>query len=92
MSSPAPIASRADWDDVIDAIQETSQDIRDLRDEIADRRAEREGDDTVTDPDRADLDEVLERERLDRLDYETDGRLDGDYDPDPDPRDYDLDD
>ena len=91
MSSPAPVASRQYWNDVVNAIEETVIDIHDLREEIAQRRTDIEGD-PVTDPTDADRDaEIIERERRTRLDYETDGDLDGDYDPDPtDERDLDA--
>ncbi|MFG2042235.1 hypothetical protein [Dactylosporangium sp. NPDC048998] len=86
MSQPAPITSRADWDDVVDALQETVDDIRDLRADFQQRQTE-QGGDQVTDPDYDEQELDDERRRRDEeLDADADGRVDGNYDPDLDDR------
>ncbi|MGI5238640.1 hypothetical protein [Dactylosporangium sp. CA-139066] len=88
MSQPAPVASRADWDDVVVAVQETVDDIRDIAAEFRQRSADLRQEQTMTDPDH---DYELEEQQLDddrrrdeELDAQDDGRVDGRYDADLD--------
>jgi hypothetical protein len=85
MSQPAPITSRADWDDVVDALAETVDDIRDTRARFAEALDELRGDQEMADPDRDEQERDDElRRRDEELDAAADGRVDGNYDPDPD--------
>ncbi|MFD0580883.1 hypothetical protein [Dactylosporangium darangshiense] len=43
MSQPAQVTSRADWDDVVGAIAETVDDIRDIAAEFRQRSADMRG-------------------------------------------------
>ncbi|GAA4259807.1 hypothetical protein GCM10022255_085940 [Dactylosporangium darangshiense] len=88
MSQPAQVTSRADWDDVVGAIAETVDDIRDIAAEFRQRSADMRGEQTVTDPDHArDIEDQQlddDRRRDEELDAQYDGTADGRYDTDLD--------
>ncbi|MEV6924004.1 hypothetical protein AB0M46_05750 [Dactylosporangium sp. NPDC051485] len=84
MSQPAPVTTAADWRDVVDALEETVDDIRDLREDFAEalERLRQEQDMTSPGNDDHRRDEELEhdeRRREEELDAQDDGRVDGDY-------------
>lgn len=92
MTMPADVTTAYDWDRLVLLLRALYRQVDQLYQRITDPELEDANrdakEDTVTDPDRdydadtAARDAELEQERLDRLDYETDGRLDGDYDRD----------
>jgi hypothetical protein len=84
MTMPAPITSEHAWAELVEALYQTRDDIAALRDGITgrdthDMQEETPMTDYWADPDREAL---IEDEREKRADFESDGRLDGDYDPD----------
>jgi hypothetical protein len=91
MTQPAEITSRADWEllrtnlrEVYEQIDDLYQRITDPGDDDAEKRDEKEDPVPDQDLDPADGPDVQaeeEDERQRRLDHETDGVLDGDYDP-----------
>jgi hypothetical protein len=82
VTQPAQVTDPRDWAEMVQAATWTASRIDDLRDWIGGLRG---GDDTAErDAAERDLEAERERERLDRLDYESDFDLDGDYDPQPD--------
>lgn len=85
MSQPAPVTDPRDWADMVAAAYYTASRIDDLRNWIAALRDPDRNPDRDTEHDAAErgLDAEQEQQRLDRLDYETDLDLDGDYDLDP---------
>ncbi|MEU7906423.1 hypothetical protein [Actinoplanes sp. NPDC049118] len=95
MTMPAEVTSATDWDRLVTTLRAQYGDIDDLYQRItdpeADEQQEPEEDDIMTDPytdaeRQAEVDdraaEYADEERV-RLDAETDGRVDGDYDIDP---------
>ena len=84
MTAPAEVTSERAWAELVDALYETSADIKALRKQItgSDEMESKPVNEHATDrePDREAL---QEEERKLRADFETDGRLDGNYDPEP---------
>ena len=107
MTQPAQVTSSYDWDRLIIELtlvtgyaEDVYERILDRRQELMERTAQAEDERTAdpnTFPNRGfelDEDRVAEQEEewRERLDYESDGRLDGDYDTEPpDDRDRDID-
>ncbi len=83
-SSIAEVTHVRDWHDMVMAAHLTAGRIAQLREYIAGLRG---GDSDAAEREAAerDLEAERERERLDRLDYESDFDLDGDYTPEPAP-------
>lgn len=83
MSQPALVTTAADWRDVVDALEETVDDIRDLREDFAEALERLRQEQEMTSPyDDYRRDEELEhdeRRREEELDAQDDGRVDGDY-------------
>ena len=96
MSQPAEVTSTYDWERLNAQLANLVLDIEDIWEQITDpdrNSSEPEEPVPADDPDRGydlDRDAELEDKRRRRLDFETDGELDGDYDPTP-PYDPELD-